>query len=348
MKPLVKYAGLFFEKGNRIHLYFWLALLTPPALLIIIRHDTTHIPGALACYLVILAAVYAGRWLCRKWLLTKKWGSLLLDLLVIMVCCDALGTALYVYFFVPDLPYNHIMESAINILVLVLLFIFSGFFIAVTRTAISEKMNGLRLAEQQKSSELSLLQSQVSPHFLFNTLNNLYSLSVHRPEKMPALLLKLSDLVRYSVYDAGQPLISLKEELEYIRNYIDLECIRMSDRLMIKVDINDPPHGVNIAPMLLIVFVENAFKHAKNTLNGQIRIAIEARVDDDTIHFNVCNSWEEDLSKDRPGNRYSGFGIDNVIKRLDLLYPGGYSLKQEKQNGVYKTALTIKTRYWTR
>ena len=342
MKSPASYFDVFFEKGKRIHLFFFLALLILLVFVLSISRNGSYAPGAFVSYAWVIACVYTGRWLCRNWLLNGQWVGLVMMLLVALIGLGGLGLAVYIYFFEPNLPFNHIIESGINSTVVTFVLLFGGFFLAVIRSAIREKMNGLVLAEQKKGSELSLLRSQVSPHFLFNTLNNMYSLSINRPNQMPALLLKLSELLRYSVYDADQPLVQLKDELDYIRNYIDLENIRSADRLSLNVTLPDATAGLKIAPMLLVVFVENAFKHSRNTLESDIQIVIHCKIVKDHIHFDVTNSYSETVAKDRTDKRNSGFGIANVIKRLDLLYPGEYNLNQTQTENRFKVELCLK------
>jgi LytS/YehU family sensor histidine kinase len=161
---------------------------------------------------------------------------------------------------------------------------------------------------------------------------------------MPALLLKLSELLRYSVYEADQPMVQLQDELDYIRNYIDLENIRSADRLSLTVNLADVTSNVKIAPMLLIVFVENAFKHARNTLESEIQIIINCKVVNENIYFDVANSYGDKGTKDTTEKRSSGFGIANVIKRLDLLYPGEYEMKQIRAENQFKVELCLKAK----
>lgn len=343
MKLPAIYFGAFFERGKRVHLFFCLALLVLDAFVLFVSRDWHHTAEAFVIYVFVLAAIYTGRWLCRKWLLNGKWGGLIAMLILVLIGYDVLGLAAF-DFFVSRLPLNHIMESSINIIAGSFVLIFFGFFIAVIRSAIGEKMNALMLAEQKKGSELSLLRSQVSPHFLFNTLNNMYSLSINRPNQMPALLLKLSELLRYSVYEADQPMVQLKDELDYIRNYIDLENIRSADRLSLTVNLPDVPLNVKIAPMLLIVFVENAFKHARNTLESEIQIIINCKVVNENIYFEVANSYSDKGAKDTTEKHSSGFGIANVTKRLDLLYPSEYELKQTCPENQFKVELCVKAK----
>lgn len=198
------------------------------------------------------------------------------------------------------------------------------------------------LTASHSQSELKLLQSQISPHFLFNTLNNLYGISLTRHEKIPPLLLKLSELLRYSVYDAKELFVPLKDELAYITNYIDFEKIRIGERLIINTKIDQVAEDIQIAPMILIIFIENAFKHSKNSVDQNIYIDIELKVWANSILFSIRNSYQE--KKDSGTDKYSGFGLDNVKKRLDLLYPGKYDLKTEVKDNFYDVMLQLKVK----
>ena len=189
---------------------------------------------------------------------------------------------------------------------------------------------------------MHLLQSQLSPHFLFNTLNNLYGISISHSEKIPTLLLKLSELLRYSVYDAKETFVSLNDEIKYLNNYVDFEKIRIGERLQLNLDIEDlPAREIKIAPMLLIVFVENAFKHSKNTTDIKIFVEIAIKIWGNSILISISNS-KSPVEKDKDMEaKHSGLGLANVRKRLELLYPNGYDLKIEEGKELYSIMLRL-------
>lgn len=197
--------------------------------------------------------------------------------------------------------------------------------------------------QEQRESELKLLLSQLSPHFLFNTLNNIYGISITEHHRVPQLLLKLSELLRYSVYETRQRFISLHDELIYINNYIDFERIHIGDKLILLMDINNiEDNHIKIAPMLLIVFVENAFKHSKNSLAENIYIEISLQVRADWIHFAVKNSYRAAEKEDYRLNEPYGIGLHHTLKRLDLIYGQNYRYDTKKENGVYSIGLKLK------
>ena len=155
-------------------------------------------------------------------------------------------------------------------------------------------------------------------------------------------MLKLSDLLRYSIYDAKELFVPLQAEVAYINNYIDFEKIRIGERLQLTASIEpvtDPT--VMIAPMLLIVFIENAFKHSKNTIDNKIFIEIALKRWGDLILFSVKNSHSGIKAQNSMSGTNSGLGLVNVRKRLQLLYGGAYDLKIENKEGFYSVMLQL-------
>jgi LytS/YehU family sensor histidine kinase len=218
-----------------------------------------------------------------------------------------------------------------------------GMLIKIVRAYTENRLREAQAAAAQNKSELHLLQSQLSPHFLFNTLNNMYGLSLTEHEKIPPLLLKLSDLLRYTVYEATEVFVPLKDEVNYINNYIAFEQIRLGERLVLSIDI-EPVTGtdIKIAPMLLIVFIENAFKHSRNSAAQQIFITISLKIWGNLILFSVQNSKGKDKEERSEMDKHSGFGLASVTKRLELLYPGEHQLSIENTDEQYTVMLQLK------
>lgn len=219
-----------------------------------------------------------------------------------------------------------------------------GLCFRIVKNNIEYQLDSAHAATEQSRSELKLLQSQLSPHFLFNTLNNLYGIAQTDHEKIPGLLLKLSDLLRYSVYDTKELLVPLSNEVGYINNYIDFEEIRIGHALVMTREV-DAVHDSSliIAPMILIVFVENAFKYAKESIEDKIYVAISLKVNLNTLSFSVRNSFVDSLSR-KNTERNSGLGIKNTIRRLDLLYDGRYELSRMVKERFYVVDLKIDLR----
>lgn len=235
--------------------------------------------------------------------------------------------------------YEFLLISSLSVLG----FQFIGFSITAIHNTFVNQLQQARIAEQQKQVELNLLQSRLSPHFLFNTLNNMYGLSITKPELLPTMLLKLSDLLRYSVYDTKNTFVSLTDELKYIKNYIEFEQLRIGEKLNIQVNLNCiDKENICIAPMLLIVFIENAFKHSKNTGERKIEIFITLEIKDNVLCFFIKNTSRLDAEKRVEIKDQSGLGLATTLKRLNLLYPNQYSLKQSNKNGYYEIEFFLK------
>ena len=189
-------------------------------------------------------------------------------------------------------------------------------------------------------NELKFLKSQINPHFLFNSLNNIYALSAIDPQKTQDSILYLSDMLRYVLYECERPLVAIEKEVTYIEDFIKLFELKSSKRYPIKTQFSIENPQLQIVPMLLIPFVENAFKHSNihNTLESFIEIKIEATAD--MILFEIENSLNKaPISKDKVG----GIGIKNVQKRLSLLYPEKHELLITQDQESYKVVLKINT-----
>lgn len=195
------------------------------------------------------------------------------------------------------------------------------------------------LENQTLVSELSFLKSQVSPHFLFNTLNNIYSLSLSNTPKASEAILKLSHLLRYMLYETNETSVNLDKEIDYINDYIELQKMRFSNEVTIEYNTSGDFQTNEIAPMLLIPFIENAFKHGISySKKSVIKILIELK--DQELFLKVENPFDKNKEKDSS----SGIGLVNIQRRLDLLYPLRYTLKLNGQNDIFVVELKINLR----
>jgi len=192
----------------------------------------------------------------------------------------------------------------------------------------------------RKESELKLLKSQMNPHFLFNSLNTLYALvSEKQLEKAEDAILKLSDLLRYSVYQVNNPSISLADEINYIKNYISLQELRLDGKVAISFNCRGSAEQVFIEPMLLIPFIENAFKYGVSYVQ-ESKINFDLQLTKNDLSFKATNTINETPNV---MDQFSGLGIANVVARLELLYPKNHVLKIESKNGIYSVSLLIKS-----
>ncbi|WP_299274489.1 sensor histidine kinase [uncultured Psychroserpens sp.] len=189
----------------------------------------------------------------------------------------------------------------------------------------------------QKEMELNYLKEQVNPHFLFNSLNSIYALSRRQSPETPDLVMQLSELMRYQLESSKKDTVLLKEELEFIENYLLLEEKRLSKRCTIEFLIEGDLMDLRMSPMLLIPFVENAIKHGAQSTNEQSKIDISAAVKTNTLYFSVVNSKPNMLSE----SKRKGLGLENVKRRLDLLYPNSYALEIDDMEKKYHVNLSI-------
>jgi hypothetical protein len=187
------------------------------------------------------------------------------------------------------------------------------------------------------NSELALLRSQVNPHFLFNTLNNIYSLVYKKSEDAPEAVMKMSSIMRYMLYDATTDRVALEKEVEYLMSFIELEKLRIRHKDFVEFVITGNLEEHTIAPMLMIPFIENAFKHGSKTITSPgIRIRLE--VERGRILFEVVNYLRNSAGmKDKVG----GIGLQNVRRRLELLYPGKHELEVWRDDNQFKVKLLI-------
>lgn len=189
---------------------------------------------------------------------------------------------------------------------------------------------------QQSIAELSLLKSQISPHFLFNVLNSLYALSLKTSKDTPDVILKLSDILRYSLYETQEKEISIDKEIHILNTYIDIERLRMPANASISFNHDDVKDSIAIAPMLLLPLIENAFKHGTDSIIGDSYINANLHYDGSRLTFECENSFKEQIAKD-----FGGIGIDNIRKRLELLYPSRHELKIKKDVATFSVSLEI-------
>lgn len=329
----------FFGKN----LYIFLSLLFSIPLFFMIetyvRAIGIHEDEAVAATVTFLfiVAVFAGRYLSQLWISPTETiaNEYIIGMILLIIGC---AVGLFALPFQGNKATRLLFWIPFIITPLAL-----GTLIKMVRNNVQYQLREAQTTAANSQSELQLLQSQLSPHFLFNTLNNLYGLSITQPEKIPPLLLKLADLLRYSVYDTKELFVPLKEELAYINNYIDFEKIRLGERLVLKTSMEEiTDTEIKIAPMLLIIFIENAFKHSKNTADKEIFIDITLKMWANSILFSIKNSHGPAPEEGNLLNKNSGFGLVSVRKRLELLYAGEHDLKVEDKGGFYQVMLQLK------
>ena len=193
-------------------------------------------------------------------------------------------------------------------------------------------------ANETVVAELTWLKHQLNPHFLFNTLNNISSLTQINPDKAQESIGQLSDLLRYALYDSEAERVSLASEMEFMDNYIDLMALRCNELTTVTKDMQAPQEHVEVAPLLFISLVENAFKHGVNARYPSF-VKVSMSYDDGLLTFRCENSLFDKQGSDHIG---SGIGLENMKRRLELLYPGKYKYEQKVEGETYRVTVTLK------
>ncbi len=193
----------------------------------------------------------------------------------------------------------------------------------------------LALEKSKAQTELDLLQQQLNPHFFFNTLNNLYALSLTQAKETPDTILQLSELMRYVIYKAKEPVVSTEEEIRYIEDYLQLQQMRLKRQPDIRFNYQVAADAPPIPPLLLIILVENACKHGIEPATGPSFLHMDLVADRQQLYFSCVNSVEEQ------GATPGGIGLANLQRRLDLLYPGKHRFTTQQENHTFKATLEL-------
>ena len=209
-------------------------------------------------------------------------------------------------------------------------------FILIMRWIFKQARMIIQLKNEKAKTELLHLKSQVNPHFFFNMLNNLYGLVNKDSKKAQQLILKLSDMMRYSIYEGQKEFVTLEEEIEYLKNYIELHQMRYHKKIDIEFDLDIQETGVRVMPLLFIILLENAFKHGVENLRKDAYVYLDMTTTENEIQFRIENNFDKsEVSKE------AGIGLENLKRRLELVYPNQHSLSISKTDDVYKVLLTL-------
>lgn len=327
-----------------IYLAYWV-LVT-----IIFLYDRTYLitkaglPYFLICSVVritlLIALAWANiHWLIPFYLLQKKYGTyfLLVFLLIIVYLLIQSLYDTYLYGFVlgpsrnsrlaPSLIYNFTHTSLYLLLTVALKFSIDWY----------EQKKLLQEAQVEKlQAEVNYLRSQVNPHFLFNALNNLYALTIKKSDNAPNIVLKLSELMEYMLYESDEAFVPLEKEIKYLSNYLELEKIRQGNEADIRLTVEGNADNCRIPPFLLLPLVENAFKHGISRVVQDAYLHICIRLGDG-MEVMVVNS----KSHYRQQGKEGGIGLLNLKKRLELIYPGKHQLRIDDQPDKYQVLLKV-------
>ncbi|WP_062060992.1 sensor histidine kinase [Aquimarina longa] len=331
---------------RKYHLYFWIIYF----LFNVIRWGSYFndywysLKSNLVEFPLHIALVYFNLYyLVPKYIFKKKYVYYVLFLLLSLAIHYILRSGLNLLLVTEDIwpevrgrhapfGFNHIMAVAIGELYVV------GLTSAIKYTVDFRIMHNKnrQLMELQYKTELKYLKAQIQPHFFFNTLNSLYALSLKKSDLAPNLILKLSDFMRYVIYETSKKKLPLIQEIDHIDNYIELEKMRYGDRVTSTIDIIGDIDGVKVVPMLFLPFIENAFKHGLDN-NDSMNLEISFKRHSNELIFISSNNYEEKSKSKKP----DGIGIKNIKRRLEILYSKKFALEIVQKNNKYSILLKI-------
>ena len=331
-----------------IHTVTWLLLLFIPFLFLgkpeeeITQVKAYSFSFRLFLFVILFYLIY---FVFIPYLLSKRKFILYAGFLI--VCIAVLLTLNYFAFkyFPTDDVFDkvHNMRRMLGINFVSLFLIAIGTSIRVTQEWYNNEKQKNIIKNEKLNSELSLLKSQINPHFLFNTLNNIYSLANRKSEQTGNAILKLSHLMRYMLYEAKKERVDLRNEINYLTDYIELQKLRMTDKSKVVFNIEGNENDKEIEPVLLVPFLENAFKHG-DIYSDDAKIDILLRIKETELLYKVENKIDEAIinDKDNDKDKVKGTGLDNLNKRLKLYYPGKHEFSTEKKGNVFISILKIK------
>ncbi|MEY3051854.1 MAG: hypothetical protein RLY31_1639 [Bacteroidota bacterium] len=334
--------------GSRIaqHVLFWLGVLFVYSLveMMYTRQGWVYTLSNNIIRMCILGlAVYYNLYrLLPRYLVRKRFWQYLSALSLVVFIVTPIEA------FLIFIKSDGIPEMQANVLDNLNWYFLPNFFVIGTSTVVKITMDWYKnlraqqeLETQTMQSELRFLRSQINPHFLFNTLNNLYALTLKKSDKAPEIVLKLSEMMRYMLYECNERWVELSKEVAYIANYLALERLRQGGATDIRFEVRGESGQRKIAPLIFIPFLENCFKHGlgANLSGGFVHILLDIR--DLDLLLEIENSKPRSMPKPLAA-RSGGIGLANVRRRLDLLYPGRYTLVLDDQPDRFAVRLTLR------
>ncbi|UXX80119.1 histidine kinase [Reichenbachiella carrageenanivorans] len=277
-------------------------------------------------------------WLLPSYLYAKKYLPFFLYFIVVVAVVILIEEGIIENIFFPDTRGKKIIALSYNLLqILPILGILSGFKFAWDALGKEKEMEELR--NTIKESELQFLKSQINPHFLFNNLNNIYAHAIENSPQTPTIILELSSVLRYMLYECKAQYVPLSKEIEQLNNFINLNNLQIEGRGGVTFTHQDLTQDYRIAPLILMVFVENAFKHSSSSQTEDIKIAIDMQIiAEDDLVFSCTNTY---LAETNTQDINSGIGLENVRKRLQLLYPEAHELTISRSKNEYQVYLKM-------
>jgi two-component system, LytTR family, sensor kinase len=331
------------EKKTQVHyhLIFWLIYtLTWSARDLIYHPDFgNNVISNTIFNLIMGPFVYFNvSWLIPKFLFPKRWSTYLIWFILVFVVATIVRFYSYRIYFesIGAMTAVKRFYSVDGVVILssenIFLFTLTSALFIIREWYLKEKY-AHELERKNTESELNLLKGQLQPHYLFNNLNTIYFLMEKNPSLAKDVMIRFSDILSHQLYNASKDFVPLKEEITNVQNYIELQKIRHEDFVTVTIALPEEVPALDIAPMILLTFVENAFKHGQREKGYGVNVSL--KVVDATLHFKVTNSIG-----DTPASK-GGVGLENVRRRLALIYPNRHSLSAERAGEEYRVDLTI-------
>jgi len=339
-----KYIDQVFETNFIYHAVFWLVFYF---FLVIVSQDAYPLGISMLLNIIRIIfyalAVYINLLFLFPTFLMKQqyWQYVALLLLSMVIIAPMEGIAMYFC-----IPHDHISSFAFltnnfnSIFILTFFVASSSSIYKIINDWFTHQREKADLQNQSLKSELKYLKSQVNPHFLFNTLNSLYALTLKKSDLAPEIVLRLSEMMRYMLYECNERVVPLEKEINYIENYLELEKIRHGNKFEIKFIQNGINDHLKIAPLMFMPFIENSFKHGLHSQPDAAFVNINLDISEDKVILQVDNSNPPvmPMSKKR---KSGGVGLANVKRRLNLIYPSQHSLNIEKTPNSFHVNLEI-------
>jgi two-component system, LytTR family, sensor histidine kinase AlgZ len=279
-----------------------------------------------------------------RFLENRRFGRYLFELvvpLVVLVILRVIIIRFYVdgYSHQEGYFYSAVYVAQVGADMLVILFFVGMLRFAVDLFELEARRK--EIENQNLSSELRFLKAQINPHFLFNTLNNLYYLAYSKSEHTTEVIEKLSQMMRYMIYDTNLPQVPLDKEIEYMRNYISIERLRLNNEIPITFRVEGDTSDIRVAPLVFITFLENAFKHGVSNNNPDSWIKALIRVNGKVIDYHVENSIANRSREQENGESQNGIGLQNLRRRLELSYPERHQLDMNLRDNKFEVHLHL-------
>lgn len=285
----------------------------------------------------VIASLFISYFLLPRFFYPKKYLQFTVGVILILLAVIFVEECLLEQIFYPDsrgAQFSSIIRTLLQVLPLIL--ILTGFKFAWDAQQKQSELE--RLNRVVAESRLQFLKSQINPHFLFNNLNNLYAHALESSPKTPKIILELSSLLRYMLYDCREQLVPLDKELKSLMDFIQLQELQIEDRGTVELNISGSTQNQLIAPLILIVFVENCFKHSTSSQSDKIEIKINISIEKNQLSMHCSNTFN---AKGNTQQLTKGIGLENVQSRLELLYPNTHKLIVEQTDNLFTVYLTL-------